>query len=196
MEIHDLGQIPISPENPSGDDVRYEPEYEEMQAEIEKLSSPSSQGATDWKKVFELTTTILSEKSKNILAASYLCVAVLQTQGLEALAPSVSMYRGLIENFWDTLYPPKKRKKARLNAIEWWLDKNLDVLDNLPEDFTLTETAQKALNDDIDALDTFLSEQADDAPMLYQLKNRIKNITVVADPQTAATVAPDDAEST
>ena len=196
MEIHNLGQIPISPENPSGDDVRYESEYEEMQDEIEKLSSPSSQGATDWKKVVELTTAILSEKSKNILVASYLCAALLHTQGPEGLAPGVSMYRGLIENFWDTLYPPKKRKKARLNAIQWWLDKNLDILENLPEDFNLTETAQKTLNDDIDALDTFLSEQTDDAPMLYQLKNRIKNIPVVADPQASEADSPDTAEST
>jgi len=195
MKIDHLGQIPISPENPSGEDVRYEPEYEEMQAEIEKLSSPSSQGATDWKKVVELSTSILSEKSKNVLVASYLCAALLHTQGPQGLAPSVSMYRGLIENFWDTLYPPPKRKKARLNAIEWWLDRNLDVLDNLPEDFTLTETAQKALNDDIDALDAFLGEQTDDAPMLYQLKNRIKNITVVPDPQTAATDTHNAAES-
>lgn len=184
MEIQKLGQIAISPDKPSGDDVRYELEYEEVQAEIEKLSSPTSQGATNWKRVVELATAILTEKSKNILMASYLSVGLLHTQGPEGLAPGVSMYRGLIENFWDTLYPPKKRKKARLNAVEWWLDKNLEVLDNLPEDFTLTATEQKTLTEDIDALESFLGEQSDDAPMLYQMKNRIQNIPVTPDPET------------
>ncbi len=170
-----------------------------MQTEIEKLSSPSSQDAMDWNKVLQLTKTILSEKSKNILAASYLCAALLQTKGPAGFAPGLSMYRGIIENFWDTLYPPKKRKKARLNAIEWWLDRTLNILENLPEDFKMTEGAIQALNDDVDALDAFLSEQMDDAPMLYQLKSRIKNIPaeVVApppeekpEPAPAATATP------
>ena len=70
MEIVELGNTPISTDLPSGEDVRYEPEYEALQSEIDKLSSPTSQGATDWDKVVGLATTILAEKSKDLLVAS------------------------------------------------------------------------------------------------------------------------------
>ena len=38
MEMHCLAKDPIQPNQPAGSDVRYEPEYEQLQAEIDKLS--------------------------------------------------------------------------------------------------------------------------------------------------------------
>jgi len=35
MELIELGKEPISPEQPAGEDVRYDPVFEELQAEID-----------------------------------------------------------------------------------------------------------------------------------------------------------------
>jgi type VI secretion system protein VasJ len=66
MEIDSLGKDPIQPDQPAGSDVRYEPEYEQLQAEIDKLSSPSASGGIDWKKVNDLAVSILDKKCKDL----------------------------------------------------------------------------------------------------------------------------------
>ena len=51
MDLISLGKEPISEDKPTGEDVRYEPEFEELQGEIDKLSSPSASGTIDWEKI-------------------------------------------------------------------------------------------------------------------------------------------------
>lgn len=193
MEIDELGKIPIGPDLPSGEDVRYEPEYEALQVEIEKLSSPTSEGGADWNRVVALSTTILSEKSKNLLVASYLLVGLLNTKGLEALAPGMSMYRGIVEGFWDSLYPLKKRMRARSNALEWWLAKVLDFLHALPEDAILAHETKTALLEDVDAIDAFLAENMEDALLLHQLKSAVDAIPAEAESQPEEETQPERA---
>ncbi len=182
-DIISIGKIAISPENPSGEDARYEPEYEEIQAEIEKLASPTSQEGVNWHRVTELGIAILTEKSKNLLVASYLFVALLESKGADQLGPAMAMYRGVVENFWDTLYPPKKRKKARINALEWWAEKVQGMVENLPQDAALEEEAKTALIEDLTALDQFLAEHLEDAPLLHPLKNRLDAIPMIPKPE-------------
>lgn len=176
MEIIELGKTPISSDMPSGEDIRYEPEYEELQNEIDKLSSLTSQSGIDWDNVVSLSTTILSEKSKNLLVASYLFVGLIHTRGLDDLAPGISMYRGLLEDFWDSLYPPIKRMRARKNALDWWLEITLKTFESLPEEATLAKETKTAISEDLEAIDTFLGENMEDAPLLHQLKGRIAAI--------------------
>ncbi len=177
--IPDIGTEPISPDSPSGEDARYEPEFEAIQAEIEKLASPTSQGATDWAKIVAQGTELLSKKSKNLLIAGYLFVGLLQSRGPDQLAPAMAMYRGIIENFWDTLFPPKKRKKARINAIEWWLEKVLVELDGFPEGFEMDAEPHAAMMADLAAIDDFLGRNLDSAPLLHQLRSRLDAIPTV-----------------
>lgn len=181
--ISDIGTEPISPDSPAGEDARYEPEYEAIQSEIEKLASPTSEGATDWAKIVELGTELLSRKSKNLLIAGYLFVGLLQSRGPDQLAPAMAMYRGIIENFWDGLFPPKKRKKARINAIEWWLEKVLAELDGFPEGFEMEAEPHAAMMADLAAIDGFLAENLDSAPLLHQLRSRLDAIPTVQPPE-------------
>jgi type VI secretion system protein VasJ len=186
MEIIELGKAPISSDMPSGEDIRYEPVYEELQNEIEKLSSVTTDSQINWDNVVLLASTILSEKSKNLLVASYLCVGLLQSKGLQGLVSGISMYRGLLEGFWDSLFPPKKRMKGRKNALEWWLEKILEALESLPGEATLPAETKTALSDDLDAIDTFLEQEMEDAPLLNQLKGRLGAIPVPVDSQPEA----------
>jgi len=133
MELLLIGKTPISPDSPTGSDLRYEPEYEEIQNEIDKLSSPSASNVVNWKRVIDLGTEILSKKSKDILIASYLGVGLVNAKQLEGLDISINIFADLIETFWENLYPPKKRMKGRLNAMQWWVEKcELNLTDIKP----------------------------------------------------------------
>ena len=44
MDLIELVARPISADAPCGDDIKYDADYEELQAEIDKLSIPSSSG--------------------------------------------------------------------------------------------------------------------------------------------------------
>ena len=54
-----------------------------MQAEIEKLTGLSG-GAPDWNLVIAHAGTVLSAKSKDLLAACYLCAALLIANGRQS----------------------------------------------------------------------------------------------------------------
>ena len=177
MELFELGKNPISGGSPVGIDARYEPEYEALQNEIDKLTSPTSQGGINWDTVVQLGTTILAEKSKDILAASYLCVALIQTQGADGLESGLIIYRDLLENFWDTLFPVKKRMRGRLNALVWWKESIISALKSFSSGGISLATDQiQRINEAIDAIDSFLAEHVDDAPSLRQLQESIANL--------------------
>ena len=121
MDILELGRKPINESNPVGDDVRYEPEFEQLQQEIDKLSIASASGeGIDWNYVVKLASLILSEKSKNLQAATYLAAALVETEGVSGLLQGVTVLSDLVSTYWDTFYPPKKRMRGRINALKWW----------------------------------------------------------------------------
>lgn len=176
MELIELGKIPVSQDNPSGEDIRFEPEYEELQNEIEKLTSPTVEGEIDWDKVIRLSASILAEKSKNLLVASYLCVALVHSRGLEGLESGLTVYRELLENFWETLFPSQKRMRGRRNAVEWWKENILSIIKSLPPEPSFTEEKIDHFIKSIEAIDTFFSEHMDDAPSLHQLRESISDM--------------------
>lgn len=117
-EWYTIGSTPIRAGAPAGDPIRYDPLFDRLQAEMSKLEIPSGQ-AVDWKGVAELGREILSQKSKDLLVAAYLCRALLETRGYAGLAVGLSCMQGMLAGFWDSLYPEAKRMRARLNAIGW-----------------------------------------------------------------------------
>lgn len=183
MELIELGKTPINQENPAGNDVRFEPEYDELQSEIEKLTSPTSEGGIDWNKVVKLGTTIIAEKSKHLLVASYLCVALVRSRGLEGLETGLVIYRELLETFWDVLFPPVKRMRGRQNAIEWWKDGITSAINSLPPDPSLTEKTVNNLNKIVKAIGSFFDEHVDDPPSLNQLQESIAALQAETGPE-------------
>lgn len=175
MELLELGKNPISDQEPAGEDVRAEPEYEELEGEIGKLSSISATGGVDWDKVINLSQEILGQKSKNLLISCYLCVGLLKSEGLKGLAQGVHVIRDLLDNFWDTMYPPKKRMRGRANAITWWSEKvEAAIADRNGEKWQQADF--DAFKEDLDALDAFLGENVEDAPLLRSLNDNILSL--------------------
>lgn len=118
-----IGRQPVNAMRPAGSDVREDPRFEALQLEIGKMSDPGADGQTDWQRVGQLASLLLVDKGKDLLVASYLGGALLQGDGLPGLARGLQVVADLVEHFWDSMYPPVARLRARRNAIEWLLDR-------------------------------------------------------------------------
>ncbi len=163
MELLDLGKAPISEAEPAGTDVRYDPDFDLLQKEIDKMSSATAGGEINWNRIIELGSSILARKSKDIQVAAYLSAGLIEVRRLEGLAIGLTILNDLVNNFWDKMFPPLKRIRGRLNAIGWWMDRTTAFLQAV-ETAPLPEETVERLKDQIKALDQFLAEKSDDAP--------------------------------
>jgi len=177
MDFTKLGKKPIPGAVKAGQDVRNDPDFEILTAEIEKLSSPTFSGSIDWNKIVVVAGRILEEKSKDLLVMAYLCAALQKSEGLRGLAKGVHIIREAVETFWEEMFPVKKRMRGRKNAIEWLTDRLRDNFPNLPpEQWNIAD--RDIFLDDLNALDRFLRENMEDAPMLLPIINEISNRVV------------------
>lgn len=102
---------PISPERPSGEDLRYTEVHDQIK-EARRTDDLLAQGewrtdvkTSDWRKVIQLCSDALTERSKDLQVAVWLTEALLQQQGYGGLANGIELVHRLIEDFWPTLHP-------------------------------------------------------------------------------------------
>src|SRR5579859_6957532 len=102
---------PIPGDNPSGKTLRYDPVYDKIrEARREEDVLPQGDWSREVKKadyplVIKLTTEALSTKSKDLQLAAWLTEAILFRDHVAGLREGLDLLRGLMETFWDTLYP-------------------------------------------------------------------------------------------
>ena len=70
-----------------------------------KASGKRERKTADFKTVITLAGDALATRSKDLQLAAWLTEALLRQQGFSGLRQGLDLFRGLIENFWDTLYP-------------------------------------------------------------------------------------------
>ncbi|OEU65439.1 MAG: type VI secretion system ImpA domain-containing protein [Desulfovibrio sp. S3730MH75] len=191
MDLITLGKEPISGAKPAGDDARYEPEYDELQQQVDKLTSVTAGGVIDWKQVVKLCSVILSSKSKDIKVASYLGVALLNLKGVEGLSVSAQILLDMVTEYWDNMYPVKKRMRGRFNAISWWSD-NAEKFLITYEGGDVSKEAVDLLAQRITSLDEALAEKSDDAPILRNLADHANRLPLEPGAELEPEQAQDD----
>ena len=103
--------IPIEGENPSGANLRYDPLYDKIkEARREEDQPPPGMTEKDRKVadnslVIKLTTDLLTKKTKDLQLAAWLTEALLKQKGFGGLKDGLALCHGLVDKFWDTLYP-------------------------------------------------------------------------------------------
>ncbi|WP_321493579.1 type VI secretion system protein TssA [uncultured Desulfobacter sp.] len=175
MQLETLGTSPISEDAPAGKDVRYEPDFEALSAEIAKLGSPTAVSAVDWDIVIDLSSRILETQSKHLQVAAYLNYGLIKKSGWDGLSQGVHIFKELLEHFWPTLFPPQKRMKGRVGIVVWWVEKISAYLDGAQGVVWNTEK-RSSLMGDLDAIDRFLSENVDDAPLLLPMIRKVSDL--------------------
>lgn len=180
MDFTTLGKTPIKPEAPCGAEARYEPEYELVQAEIDKLSSPTASGQVDWQRVADNAALVLQNKSKDLTIAGYLAAALTITRQIDGLDHGVMVLHDLLTTHWEGLYPNLKRMRGRAAAIQWWLERTENELQKLnPAPLPAEQVAR--IKTHLQAMDSLLAEKMPDAPMLRSLQRRVEALPVQAE---------------
>ncbi len=177
MDLSVLGKQPVSMDKPSGSDVRYDPTFDELQTEVDKLSSPAVAGTVNWEKVCRFSTDILLNKSKDLLVASYLSVALIHTRRNDGFAVGLKLYLDLLERFWEDLYPQKVRMRGRTRSIEWWLEKTEAALKQV-KDISFPPAQLQLIKENLNRIDNFLSEHLENSPSLSPIKEFFNEISV------------------
>lgn len=111
MMVYDIGSLlaEVSGENPCGEDISYDPDF----LALEQMLQPKASGMIDveqdvaepkWSEVVNLSTSLL-QRSKDLRVGVYLAVGLLKKGGFPGLGQGLAVLKGLLERFWDGLYP-------------------------------------------------------------------------------------------
>jgi type VI secretion system protein ImpA len=101
---------PISFDSPCGESLEDSLEFAQLE-NAAKFIGERQMGETiipevppDWKKVRDLAIGLLM-RSRDIQIAMHLTCALLSTEGFAGLLKGLSLLKGLLENYWDDVYP-------------------------------------------------------------------------------------------
>jgi len=105
---------PIPGDNPCGADLRWDPIYDEVnkgrpKEERDFLGAEEDAANVvivgEWPPVIEQTVEVLADRSKDLMFAAWLTEALVHVHGFAGLRDGFQLINGLLENFWDGLYP-------------------------------------------------------------------------------------------
>jgi len=129
MPSLDIDQItqPISPEDPSGPNLEYDPAFNEMtlaadgKAEQQIGDSVVEAEPSDWRQVRESAIALL-DRTKDIRVAVCLTRALLSLEGMSGLRDGLVLIRTLITDQWETVHPQLDAEDnndptERINAV-------------------------------------------------------------------------------
>lgn len=178
-----LGRDPVPGADPAGENIRYEEAFTRLEDEIGKMQS-AGPTAVDWAGVVDMASDLLANRSKDLLVASWLTFALHRQEGLAGLADGLGVIRGIMETYWSDCFPPVKRMRARVGAVEWIAERIGPAL----AEVTVTPANAAVIADlfeAVDGLDRTLSEKADGTQanlgdMLRPLRNLKRDADFIA----------------
>jgi type VI secretion system protein ImpA len=109
---------PIEGDNPAGPDLREDPSPASKYFAVKDARSAAraaERGADieldqagllpEWRKILDLAPEIIGKQSKDLEIAAWLTEALLRAHGYAGARDGFRLMRGLVESFWDNLYP-------------------------------------------------------------------------------------------
>lgn len=118
---------PIDGATPSGGDLRYSPEFAELERALtgkpERALGTTVVAAEppDWRGALEKATALLNS-SKDLRVAVAIARSLLELQGFAGFADGLALTNGIVTAFWDSLHPQLDAEDnndptARVNAM-------------------------------------------------------------------------------
>jgi type VI secretion system protein ImpA len=112
MSAIDVGKLllPVTDESPCGDDLEYDPAFQELERTASIDGSTSMVGKEEvpeppnWREVAKQAETLLGQ-TKDLRAAMYLTKARLDTHGVIGLGDGIALVKGLLTDYWDDVHP-------------------------------------------------------------------------------------------
>lgn len=179
-----LGVVPVSKDEPCGKDVRYEDVFSTLQQEMDKLSSPLTRDTFSWGMVADHASLILRDYSKDLLAASYLAVALTHMNGAQGLETGSWILRDLLTTHWDNLFPPKKRLKGRTAAITWWMEKTETAVEE-GKIWGFDSESRDVVSVHLKAIDDFLQNHVEEITLMPLIR-KVENLSPIDKPSVSS----------
>jgi type VI secretion system protein ImpA len=125
---------PIAGENPAGENLKYAPVYDKIK-EARRQDDDAPQGEwtherklADYPLAIKLISETLATKTKDLQLAAWLAEATLIREGVPALREVLDLVRGMLESFWDGLYPEIDDGDAEFRAAPLqWIGDRLEI---------------------------------------------------------------------
>jgi type VI secretion system protein VasJ len=193
QDIAPLGTTPI-PGRPTGATTRYEPEYEAIQLEIEKLQSVS-QTPVRWDTVVSNATVLLSKKTKDLLIASYMSAGLFSENGYAGLSAGLTFYKDFLGTFWDKFFPPVEKMRGREGAVKWFDERAAKMVAEAPAPSESDRESIQACLTAVEALNSLLGEKFTDSPIGFSDLSEKLQEKQYAVPEPAAAAAPSSGDS-
>jgi type VI secretion system protein ImpA len=131
----------ISPDRPCGDDISFDEVYDRVR-DARRADDPTlRQGewqtelkVADWRLVIKLATDVLSTKSKDLQMVVWLGEALIATEGVRGATQSMELLNGLLDTWWEQLYPELDGDDAdeRAAKLAWYNIYASDALRRVP----------------------------------------------------------------
>jgi type VI secretion system protein ImpA len=193
---------PISDENPVGQDLRYvllDPKkgvywHDRIREAHRENPYETVPKVPDWTTVITLSTQALTSQTKDLQIAAWFSDALVKHNGHDRLAgfrDSLKLMRGLIEQYWDGVFPPADPEgedgkfDARANIITAFDTRLALAIQALPLTegaglkYTFLDWKDACVFDvpDKDQLDSLSSDQFERATQLREQAEQEKKIT-------------------
>lgn len=132
---------PIAGGQPCGEDLSFSTEFDQI-ADMRREDDPTlDQGewvttlkVADWPGVVQLTTRLLTERTKDLRLAMWLTEALALTQGYGGLNQGLQLCAALCQQYWADLYPQADDgdMEERIGNIAWLLQRLVQLADTRP----------------------------------------------------------------
>lgn len=124
---------PISADAPCGQDASFSDLFDRIREARRADDTSLSQGewqteikVADWRQALDLSAQALTRLSKDLQAAAWLTEALVARHGLDGARDGFALTAGLLEQYWDSLYPELEGDDSEERASRLvWLDKNI-----------------------------------------------------------------------
>jgi len=190
LALYEDIHAPISDDAPAGDAVLYDEDFRTLKRHVDAIGTAT--GTADYEEIVTLARSILQSKSKDLRVAGYLVLGEARCRGAAGLAEALRAVQGLLDEYWDHLYPEADQMRARGSALQFVADRLPDWLASVSfeaADRPALKEAQEALA----AIQTFcLDAMEEHAPALSGLKS---DLDEALDGLSARTPAPDESAS-
>jgi type VI secretion system protein ImpA len=140
IDVNEL-LAPIPGGDPAGSDASFSDQFDRIREARRADDAGLAQGewqtelkVADWREAQSLAEDVLLRTSKDLQAAVWLGEATIARHGLEGARDSFDLLTGLLEQFWDGLYPRADDGdlEERASKLAWFATYGSRVLQSLP----------------------------------------------------------------
>lgn len=182
-----IASLPAGAPDPAS--FREGPAFDALDSQIRRLEREGP-SAIAWPEIVRQAQAALETQSKDLSVAVWLAVGLANTEGLPGLAVGLAILRGLVEQQWDTLFPPKARARARSGVLQWLAGRAARTIPSGPLAAQQLTAATEAW-EELRALDRLLIEKLPpDGVPLTDLARPLRALAEEAQRQQAAVPAP------